>query len=91
MSDSASPIGRAAAEPIITEIVKEVLRRDAIAPDADMFDLGATSLAFIRIIAQINERFGVSLTGSELGDVASIQRLAEVVEDAQKNSVTSPA
>ncbi len=73
----------------ITEIVSETLRCPDVSPDRDLFDMGATSLAFVRIIAQVNERYGVELTGSELGDTATVNRLAEVVRSIQDGTVTS--
>lgn len=72
----------------VTRIAEGVLRRDDPPSDQDLFDLGATSLAFVRIIAEVNERFGIALTGAELGDVASIDRIAVVVRSAVDTAVT---
>jgi amino acid adenylation domain-containing protein len=69
---------------VITGIVEEVLGQPGIAPDADIFDLGATSLALVRIITQLNARFGVRLTGSELGDTASVAALTAAVDSARR-------
>ncbi|GAA2267755.1 MULTISPECIES: amino acid adenylation domain-containing protein [Kitasatospora] len=64
----------------LTAIVHEVLRGTEPPPaEADLFDLGATSLAFVRIIAQVNRHFGLRLTGSELMGEATIARLADCV------------
>ncbi|SNY24385.1 amino acid adenylation domain-containing protein [Paractinoplanes atraurantiacus] len=88
---AAGPTGGAAeasagADPdAVAEIVREVLRRDTLPYDADLFDLGATSLAFIRVIARVNERWQVSLTGSELGEIASVERLCAVVRAARSD------
>lgn len=66
----------------VTAIVHEVLRGPRPpAADVDLFDIGATSLAFVRIIAQVNQRFGLRLTGAELGGEATVARLAACVEE----------
>ena len=66
----------------VTGIVEEVLQGREIRPDVDLFDQGVTSLAFVRIIASVNERFGTSLTGSELVDGATVDNLVAVVEQS---------
>jgi len=77
-----APAG-AAGDPIqaaVLEIAREVLELAApLDPAADLFDLGATSLAFVRLVAEVNQRFGVSLTGAELGDAATLAALAACV------------
>ncbi|MGC4806667.1 amino acid adenylation domain-containing protein [Micromonospora sp. DT233] len=65
---------------VVGAIAAEVLGRPSVATDTDLFDLGATSLAFIRIIAEVNRRFGTGLNGSELG-VATLRRLATCIEE----------
>lgn len=75
----------------ISEIVASVLLRDHVRPDADLFDQGATSLAYMRIVAEINERYALSLNGSEVDGVATIERLAQVVAAAALTPVASNA
>jgi len=70
----------------VTGIVDEVLQGREIRPDVDLFDQGVTSLAFVRIIASVNERFGTSLTGSELVDGATVDNLVTVVEQSTARS-----
>ncbi|MFJ1598299.1 amino acid adenylation domain-containing protein [Streptomyces sp. NPDC088261] len=66
----------------VTEIVHEILRGPQPPPaGVDLFDIGATSLAFVRIVAQVNQRFGLRLTGAELGGEATVARLALCVEE----------
>lgn len=67
----------------ITEIVESVLKRSNVDPSQDLFEQGATSLAYVRIIAQLNQRYQLTLNGSEVGGDATIQRLAQVVENAR--------
>ncbi len=73
----------------ISAIVESVLRRDQVYPDVDLFDQGATSLAYIRIITEINRRYGLSLDGSEVDGVATIERLAQIVVAAAPSAVES--
>jgi acyl carrier protein len=50
---------------------RELLARPALAPDDDFFDHGATSLSFVRILAEINRRYGVVILPAELTDVTA--------------------
>ncbi len=63
-------------ERAILEIAQGVLQRTGIQLTDDFFGIGATSLAFTRILLQINQKLGVKLTGLELTDVASASALA---------------
>ncbi len=73
----------------VARAVASVLQRD-VPPDADIFDLGATSLAYVRIIATLNKQFGISLTGSELDEIASVEALtaATTAVLAQRSATT---
>jgi acyl carrier protein len=62
------------AERAVSQIVDEVLGR-AVPLDDDLFDHGATSLSFVRILAQINNRLGVLVPAAEL-DAATPRALA---------------
>ncbi|CAM5595967.1 non-ribosomal peptide synthetase [Streptomyces diastaticus] len=78
----------------VTAVVGEVLGGSrSPGPDTDLFEVGATSLAFVRIIAGVNERFGLELTGSELDGEATISRITACVEQrtAHRADGTSPA
>ena len=66
----------------ITQIVESVLKRTHLDPNRDLFEQGATSLAYVRIIAGINQRYQLSLNGSEVEGLATIERLAKVVDEA---------
>ncbi|WP_415949106.1 amino acid adenylation domain-containing protein [Streptomyces sp. KLOTTS4A1] len=66
----------------IMRLVTEVLGgNDGLGGDDELFSAGVTSLAFTRIIALVNQRYGLSLTGAEL-DEATVNQLAGCV-DAQ--------
>ncbi|WP_051877293.1 acyl carrier protein [Streptomyces natalensis] len=60
-------------------IVRTVLEREAVDSAVDLFDQGATSLAFIRIVAQVNEKYGITVDVTALEE-ASIDSLSALVE-----------
>lgn len=68
----------------VMEIVRTMLDRDDIEPSVDVFDQGATSLAFIRIVAKLNERYDITLDVAGLAE-ASVDSLSALVE-AQTNA-----
>jgi acyl carrier protein len=61
----------------IHEIVRTVLDRD-VDSSVDLFDQGATSLAFIRIVAEVNGRYDITLDVAELEE-ASTDMLSSLV------------
>ncbi|MFC0527593.1 acyl carrier protein [Phytohabitans kaempferiae] len=61
----------------ITDIMRTELERD-VDPSIDIFDQGATSLAFIRIVAQVNDKYGINVDVAELEE-ASIDTLSGLV------------
>ena len=66
----------------IREIVRTVLDRD-VDPSVDVFDQGATSLAFIRIVAEVNERYDITVDVAELEE-ASVDTLSGLVAEQLK-------
>ena len=92
LAEPASPgSSQAETESAIVAIIEHVLQRDGITPELDVFDIGATSLAYIHIVAAVNEKFGLSLNGSEVGDTSSAARLAACVTSARANRVPTTA
>ena len=67
----------------IREIVRTVLDRDVDA-SVDVFDQGATSLAFIRIVAEVNERYDITVDVAELEE-ASVDTLSGLVAEHLKS------
>lgn len=67
---------------MIREIVRTVLERD-VDPSVDVFDQGATSLAFIRIVAEVNERYDITVDVAELEE-ASVDALSGLVAEQLK-------
>jgi acyl carrier protein len=77
---------RTVLEPQVTEMVTTVLRRTDFGPADDLFDFGMTSLGFVRVISELNVRYGTSLNGSELGDTATVRSIASAVAVATENA-----
>lgn len=77
-SDSDSPdVPVADIRATVGDITRAVLERD-VDPAVDIFDQGATSLAFIRIVAEVNERYGITVDVAELEE-ASVDELSSLV------------
>lgn len=57
-------------------IVHEVLGRPDIGMDDDLFDKGATSLSFVRVLAQIKQELRAAVDVTALGGVATPANLA---------------
>ncbi|MEV4706146.1 acyl carrier protein [Actinoplanes sp. NPDC049316] len=69
---TAAEVARAVTDIVHTELAREV------DPAVDMFDQGATSLAFLRIVARVNERFDITTDVGELEE-ASVDGLSALV------------
>lgn len=80
---------REALEAQIGDIVAKTLPRARFEPEDDLFDLGLTSLAFVRVIAELNARYGTNLNGSELGDIASVRSMTGAIALAISKTSTS--
>lgn len=52
----------------VLEIVRQVLGLDNVELDDDLFDQGATSLSFVRILARIRSDRGVAVSVADLPD-----------------------
>ena len=57
-----------ATEASVLAIVEEVLGRRGIGPDGDLFDHGATSLSFVRVLGQIHQRLNAQVHPADLDD-----------------------
>jgi acyl carrier protein len=62
----------------VSEIVRRVLDSGGVDPAVDLFDQGATSLAFIRIVGQVNDKYNITVDVLKLEE-ASIDCLSAVV------------
>jgi acyl carrier protein len=63
----------------IMDIVRTHVDRE-VDPSMDVFDQGVTSLAFLRIVAQINEKYDITMDVAELEE-ASVDVLSGFVAD----------
>ncbi|MBY8849640.1 amino acid adenylation domain-containing protein [Saccharothrix longispora] len=82
LTEENPPAAEADVVTAVTEIAAGVMGRP-VDPAVDLFDIGATSLSFVRIITGVNLRFGLRLTGGELDGTASALAIAEQVELAR--------
>ena len=73
---------RTVLEPKVAAVVAAALPQTDIGLEEDLFDLGLTSLGFVRIMSELNAEFGTSLNGSELADIASVRTIAEAIAHA---------
>ncbi|MFD7668386.1 amino acid adenylation domain-containing protein [Streptomyces sp. NPDC059788] len=73
----------------ITAIWHTVLDVEEVAPDADFFDLGGTSLTLLRMFEQVNTAFGTDLDIAVLIEGATVAGLASHV-DAAAPDATRP-
>ncbi|MFH9663536.1 amino acid adenylation domain-containing protein [Streptomyces sp. NPDC017248] len=74
-------------ERVVRDIAQEVLGREVPDSDTDLFDIGATSLAFVRILHAVNQHFGITVNVTDLGGVASVRQLAICVDSATTQSM----
>lgn len=69
-----------ATEASVLAIVEEVLGRRDIGPDGDLFDHGATSLSFVRVLGQIHKQLNAQVHPADLDGSATVRRLAACVD-----------
>ncbi|MFI0260718.1 amino acid adenylation domain-containing protein [Streptomyces sp. NPDC017056] len=74
----------------ITAIWRTVLDTEDVAPDADFFDLGGTSLTLLRMFEQVNTAFGTDLDITVLIEGATVGSLASHVDAATAPDATRP-
>ncbi|MCV7163084.1 non-ribosomal peptide synthetase [Mycobacterium stomatepiae] len=73
----------------VFEIVQRVLRLNPFEPDRDIFDAGATSLAVVRLLAEINAVLDLELVPADLADNSSPSGIARVA--AERRNFAAPA
>jgi amino acid adenylation domain-containing protein len=69
-------------EVMLAELWSEVLEIERIGIDDDPFELGATSLAFVRVVALANERLGTSVLMDVVANGATITAVSPFFEAA---------
>lgn len=68
----------------VTSIVTSALKIQTVAPDADLFDLGATSFTVIRIAQEIERVTGVAVPVDALIDAPTVAGLVTVLGGTEK-------
>ncbi|MEM7353506.1 MAG: phosphopantetheine-binding protein, partial [Acidobacteriota bacterium] len=77
---------RTPTETVLAEIWREVLSVDRVGRDDDYFDLGGHSLLAVRLMAKIQQRFGVHLTLAMLFRDFTVRGLARLIEASSRPS-----
>lgn len=67
-------------EKSVLKIVRDVLGKSDLGPEDDMFDHGATSLSFVRVLAQIKKELLVMVRAAELDGHVTVRALAANAE-----------
>lgn len=66
----------------VLAIVRDVLGRPGIELDDDLFDVGATSLSFVRVLARVHQELKVQVSPAVLGGAATPRAIAAQVRNA---------
>src|SRR5579862_5103222 len=74
----------------IAAIWSEILGLEAVAADADFFELGGDSLAAVRMLAAVTEQTSVELDFVEFLDRPTVNGLASVLERDQTDGAQAP-
>jgi amino acid adenylation domain-containing protein len=82
-SDTAGVAPRTAVEARLKEIWSELLPREPIGIHESFFDLGGNSLLALQVVARISAAFRVMLPHNCLFECSTLEKLAEVVEQAR--------
>jgi len=71
-----------AEEEAVLQIVREVLGRPGIGLGDDLFDHGATSLSFVRVLAEVQRRLHVTVPVAALVEVTARSLARHVAAEA---------
>lgn len=66
----------AAIETALSALAGPLIGKDEVSVERDLFDQGATSLSFTRLLVAIKQRFAVTVDVGSLDGDASLRRLA---------------
>ncbi len=59
----------------VLAIIRDVLGRPQLGPDDDVFDHGATSLSFVRILARVHQDLQLTVHAAALGGIATARNI----------------
>jgi amino acid adenylation domain-containing protein len=85
----ASPTALGSAEELLAALWEAVLGIEVASPEADFFELGGHSLLVTRLLARIQEAFGVELALREIFETPRLRDLARTLES--RRSAFPPA
>jgi thioesterase domain-containing protein/acyl carrier protein len=74
----------------VLQIMHEILRHDALQPDADFFEAGGDSLLAITLMSRLDDEFGKKLPARVLDGVFNARRLASILESPLGLHTTYP-
>lgn len=86
---AARRVGAGEWERRLSELLKSVLRLEQIAPTANLFDLGATSVQLVQIEGRLRDELNLHVTTADVLAHPSIRMLAQFVSTGQVASETS--
>ncbi|OLT10616.1 hypothetical protein BJF78_28685 [Pseudonocardia sp. CNS-139] len=75
---------RTPTEHVVAGVWQAVLGLDEVPVDADLWELGADSLAIERLVLGLRRAAGVTLTSADLANAPTVERLAAVVTDRHR-------
>jgi len=81
---------RTPAEEVLAGIWADLLGREQVGAADNFFDLGGHSLLVVRLMARIEQAFGVRLPIATLFEAPTVERLAEVVQHRSVRTDRSP-
>ncbi|MEM9271366.1 MAG: amino acid adenylation domain-containing protein [Cyanobacteria bacterium P01_F01_bin.143] len=81
---------RNALELQLTQIFKEILKLDSVGVQDNFFELGGHSLLAVRLMAKIQQQFGVMLPLATLFQSSTIEKLATILQQQQESVPWSP-
>ncbi len=73
----------------LASIWRDILKRETVDPTASLQDLGATSLATIRIVAALRKRYGMAVSLKDVARLRTIRAIGVHLEAASEKGVVS--
>ena len=77
-------------EQVLLNLWARVLGQEKIGLQDDFFELGGNSLILVRLLAEIDQQFGVIIPLVELEKYSTIQHMAGFIQSAQDNQAVLP-
>ena len=68
----------------LIEIWKDMLDVETVLPDDNFLSLGGNSMMALRILAQVNARFGIKLPTQVLFECSTVRELTAAIQAAGK-------